>query len=125
MSESKWTPGPWLIRSAWTSTGRGPEIYTEGPHYDDGSEFVVAEFPSSEHRPRGAGRWKRVVDADAIEANAQLISAAPEMYEALEDCVAELQVLRHEFRPKKGIDSLVSKALIKGLNAIAKARGEA
>lgn len=75
------TPGLWKIRVAGTSTGRGPEVYCEGAHYDDGSEFVVAECGVSE-ATGGGKRWKRTADADAIEANAYLIAAAPDLLAA-------------------------------------------
>lgn len=76
-SPARHTPGPWLIRTGGTMTGRGPEVYVEGEHYDDGAEFVVADCGCSE-ATGGKRRWKRTPDADAIEANARLIAAAPD-----------------------------------------------
>jgi len=88
------TPGPWKVRVAGTMTGRGPEVYAEGAHYDDGSEFVVADCGCSEERDRGRGRWARTLDADAIEANAHLIASLPALlsaHEALSARVAALE----------------------------------
>ncbi len=90
MNKTKHTPGPWLIRVDGTSTGRGPEIYVEGPHYDDGSKFVIAECGCSEHTD-GGKRWKRTQDADQIEANAQVLTAAPELLEAAKLAVRILE----------------------------------
>jgi hypothetical protein len=77
------TPGKWLIRIEGTSTGRGPEVYTANPHYDDGSEFVVAQCGTSEVRPGGEGEWQDDPDADVVRSNARLISAAPELIQRI------------------------------------------
>lgn len=92
----KHTPGPWLIRVDGTNTARGPEVFAAGSHYDDGSQFVVADCGATE-TSRSEHHWRRTEDADMIDANARLIAAAPEMLEALEECIVLLNA-----RPRAG-----------------------
>jgi hypothetical protein len=66
MTQNKFTPGPWQY---WTgSLSRSPGIY--GPRVPNKDRNWIADI--------------RVGDPKVQEANAQLIAAAPEMYEALE-----------------------------------------
>lgn len=88
MNDLKCTPGLWRIRIDGTLTGRGPEVYAEGPHYDDGSEFVVAECGVSKYHSGGGG-WRPTENAEAIEANAHLIAAAKDLYAALNALLSE------------------------------------
>lgn len=113
------TPGPWLIRTNGTSTGRGPEVYVDGPHYDDGSNFVIADCGCSE-ATNGGRRWKRKPDADVIEANARLISAAPELLEALKAAVKDCRCNLSQRFSGHLVDCFAPAAL----EAIAKAEGK-
>lgn len=76
--------GVWKVREEGTNSGRWLEIYIEGEHYSDGSEFVIAECGSIKSKPNGKN-WVRTDEAGVIEANARLIAAAPEMVWALKD----------------------------------------
>lgn len=120
MSETKFTPGPWLIRMEGTMTGRGPEIYVDGPYYDDGSEFVVADCGSSECRETGAGRWKRTADGAVKNANSHLIAASPEMYEVL----ATALLWEMDYRLRNNLGKQGPDWVERGLAALKKARGE-
>ena len=66
MSETRHTPGPWTV---WNAYSNRDELFALriGPNYEGGIE--------------GAEGY----DLRTTEANAHLISAAPEMYEALRD----------------------------------------
>ena len=86
MSEPKWTPGPWIEE-------------------EDGLEV------------RAASNYKMVAATLGSEerlANANLIAAAPELYEALE--------IICRFSLPKGGDQIV--AFAQAFKALAKARGE-
>lgn len=68
---SKFTPGPWGIVDG---------LFISGP---DGVEFASTKFDACEERR---------------EANARLISAAPDMYEALQEARLQIQYLHEKFQ---------------------------
>lgn len=107
MSEEKWTPGPWKV----ASTGDiGIDI--DAPYYEALGVGVNEESPFCVIISR------RHV-ASRLEANAHLIAAAPELYEALEwlETYAMVQVDRHpDAQDNKGWRNIIA--------ALAKARGE-
>ena len=104
MTERKWTPGPWVWR------------YEDGGHMEADQWFLspgVLMADGTDGTPSG----------DSIDrANARLIAAAPEMYEALEqarDTILELINARNS--EAEGSDE----DWVGGINAtLAKARGE-
>lgn len=105
MSQTKFTPGPWATKSA--------RIPVDG-EFDwcvstsiDGADYVIAE---------AFGRVAEQIRPNA-EANARLMAAAPELYEALEELLQDIQQYEAWQRPARAVD--VARA------AIAKARGEA
>lgn len=66
MSASKYTPGPWVV---------GPADDTVVTHLGaDGQRYTVAEIDGDYNQPE---TWP------VMEANARLIAAAPDLYEAL------------------------------------------
>lgn len=74
MSEQKHTPGPW--RTGGTNNGRSDWVFA------DGQAVADCEF----------------LNDDRINlANARLIAAAPDMLEALTQCVLQLQYLADKF----------------------------
>lgn len=99
MSEPKWTPGPWGIKLAQGSIN-GAQIWGKG--------FVtVARITRDADKPR-----------DQKDADARLLAAAPELYEAL--------VNRTEAACKGECDRAIdwhSDACLKARAALAKARG--
>ena len=98
MTKEKWTKG---IDSDWSvDTGGGNTYIHIGP--EGGDPVAIAIVPDS---------WDRNDDIDGI---ANLISAAPELYENLKECVLEL-----EYLGKEG-----TSGLIKAKAALSKACGE-
>jgi hypothetical protein len=102
MSKPKWTPGPWSVFDADDSLlvrdeNDGFIVDAKNGHWNDDGEYAQ----SSESAP-----------------NARLIATAPELYEALADCV---EALAH-------IESIGMRVnpptLHKARAALAKARGE-
>jgi len=97
-AEAKWTPGPWAVWPmgrvlAITCTGRTK------PHPSEGMHVACVHMP--EHNTQHDELWK---------ANASLMAAAPDLYEALQ----RLEQFGHT-------DATWDYAL----RAMAKARGEA
>lgn len=97
---TKHTPGPWHTDTG----GAGCEFVIENQNQGYGA-YTIAEIP--EYLESDYTR-------ETIAANAQLIAAAPELLEALEDYVKVHEFLGHADRPHY-------QAAIK---AIAKAKGE-
>lgn len=104
MSEAKFTKGPWSVYAAGERWGIEA----------DNSVFSIVIFGDEDDDLGIHGR-----DIENMKANAHLIAAAPEMYEALEwlECYADAQVRRHP-------DAEDSKNWALVLSALAKARGE-
>lgn len=86
MSETKFTPGPWLVEEFGGDVAMG----------DDGTEFITSMPILSAARNRAGGRetiataWGSEGDDplcsltnESTTANAHLIAAAPDLYEAL------------------------------------------
>lgn len=91
MTERKWTPGPWVWR-----TGKGS--------WQGSIEPDICDFGDDTHYYPSEG-------TPPNEANAHLIAAAPDLYEALERLVIELDGSGMEWADDANI-------------ALAKARGE-
>lgn len=78
MSEFKGTPGPWTVSD---KKANGTKAYVDGS-----TGYIIAQsYCSPLQNVKYKDTW-----AEA-EANAQLISAAPELLKALEDCVFLLE----------------------------------
>ena len=73
--EKKWTPGPWFPAGPGGEPDNGPVFFASVYAEDDTSElfYKICELPLE------------VFDEEQ-NANADLIAAAPELYDALEDC---------------------------------------
>lgn len=107
MSETKHTPGPWRI---WSSgvLGRGKQFIHAGKGESpclDKSFRCVAAIGELEMTP------------EESEANARLISAAPELLEALELCVKRMAELQEHTSYPLAWPRVVA------MEAIAKAKG--
>ena len=101
MAETKFTPGPWSIF--------GPLSDKHEPAYRVSAERTLSLTVSP--CPDGFVHGEN-------KANAHLIAAAPELYEALEEIV-ENAVVYYE-----GSMDIYSEAIENARNALAKARGE-
>lgn len=109
-AEQAWTPGPWPL----TRSG-------DGKRYVVGDGLVEAD-PGKANGYEIAEVYSDDCDGDLAEANARLISAAPELYEALE---AEFADLEQDIRwaMDSDLDALI-KRRERAEAALAKARGE-
>jgi hypothetical protein len=111
MSETKFTPGPWsqAHRETRTSWGYSTEVFT--PRNDE-VVATVAWYPRDADEGGAIGTYR--------EANAHLIAAAPELYEALvhfiEDPTFQVAV--------GGNPNVVDRMLDHARAALAKARGD-
>lgn len=102
---AKFTPGPWAYR---------PELHDDWGVVRAGRFWICqAKDPNvcsdeqlAQHRAAKTDPW---------EANAHLIAAAPELYEVLALCVAELEAT----------DPFSKELVSKATAALSKARGEA
>lgn len=104
MSETKWTPGPWEISSTFT----GPHVISPAGKKDDAIAFVF-------------GETFRQVQEDA-----RLISAAPDMAEALARAVNTLAMARERLEQAGFMSAAAdcSEDESTARSALAKARGE-
>jgi len=101
MSETKFTPGPWEVRLDDSTFGPKLEIHQEGAE----NRVPICE--------RDLG-FNDDVDEES-KANAHLIAAAPEMYEAIEGLLNVISETRGED---------ARQAVIKANEVLAKARGD-
>ena len=99
MSEPQWTPGPWAVK--WETNVFGGERLVAGT----------------------GGHTSNISDVEPENrANANLIAAAPELLEELEETLAWLKsmhALHPEFEPM-----MVNRAISRSTRALARARGE-
>ena len=117
MSGPKWTPGPWRYGevSPYEEDAREISIMATNPR-TKGPYCVAVAIPC------GAGRSDRYLAPEMTEADAHLIAAAPELYEALilaEGHLADELVLNNTTIHPIG-DCLVLRRV---RSALAKARG--
>ena len=100
------TPGPWRARGAVVF---GPDI--------DGDPYLVAgsnAFAGAHYSPK----------RDEAEANARLIAAAPEMYEALKRSLAMMKLVAEDYSMGGNYSPKHIEILFSIRSAIAKAEGK-
>lgn len=114
MAAQKWTPGPWEFDTVTIDTGGDGRVLTG--EVRDGNNHVIVEFSNSECSEliyEDDGEYGgTLVDLQQI-ANARLIAAAPELYDAL-------HAVMLEFGPGTMSDAAFSRAN----TALALARGD-
>jgi hypothetical protein len=103
--KTKFTPAPWNLSDQY-----GSEIYND-------NNLLIGQtlnFLTASAKQKKDFKVLDISDLDEIMANANLIAAAPELYEALEWCVNYLEI-------ERGEDNNPIEVAEK---ALAKARGE-
>ena len=115
MSERKWTPGEWTLCNNGKCTCKHVYSHKADQHVATGRPIACVH-----------GEWGDAPDMiygevrqEQIDANARLIAAAPELYEALEAMVAAWHTRYCDDGPD--LDEIEQRARA----ALAKARGEA
>jgi hypothetical protein len=107
MSETPWTPGPWVVDTDWPNNRHHAcEIISGGighPFHEHRALANVVVKVDGGSYPRG-------------EANARLIAAAPELAEALDNIMMALDL--------PGDHCELANAKRQAIAALAKARGE-
>lgn len=111
MTERPWTSGPWTI----VPYGDGDSLVI----HVEGTDWRICFMATPGSSPRAM---------DTIEANAALIAAAPDLYEALEALLriveSEFQVERDERPDGSHIAASVRGDWLQARAALARARGE-
>lgn len=107
-SKAKYTPGPWKICKKFPHQ-KFIEVEHGDKHTKGAASLVIARVTC------------RTTWQEQQEANARLIAAAPELLEALQECVELLEFLSPEVRGGYSPDGAYAKAN----SAIAKALGGA
>ena len=118
MAEPKWTPGPWKadIRVGCVA------VYPADRHHEclaGASEWAI-HYKNGHEITDENGRFVRWEVPDEIVANAHLIAAAPDLYEACEAALEHLLYLRRMVRGPRVSDKTIE--LLEA--ALRKARGE-
>lgn len=119
---SKHTPGPWI--QAGPSYGGAKMFYTSDIHTEEPDEDDVYQCIC--HMPR----WSQEYDEEN-EANAAIIAAAPDLLEALEQLLIDMQIAQGNMdaaakndKKWEGCAEEIEPRCISARAAIAKAKGE-
>jgi hypothetical protein len=100
MTEPRFTPGPWVIRESMTQIGKCYRISTESV-IECGHGSALLYDDSTSLNPHAGGVQK---------ANANLIAAAPEMYEALIEAANHLYTHQDMTRVRELAKAVIRKA---------------
>ncbi|WP_157726263.1 hypothetical protein [Xanthomonas citri] len=129
MSETNWTPGPWAVSDFYTDCST--ILDTNGyAHVEAFSTAILQDY----QKILGVDHWadsgeaSRHVSVDEQAANAHLIAAAPELYEALDSSIIRQLIGEIEDNPSvatAGLWALAVQWMELRDAALAKARGEA
>ena len=113
--QTKFTPGPWEWEYPLVSDRENPQSLTIGI-FGGGAQTYLADCYMEHVGTENTTR-------EEMEANARLIAAAPEMYEALEAMRGEIAALVEDGTLECGA-VVVNDGWLKLCAALAKARGE-
>lgn len=120
MSKAEFTPGPWKLGRedhCNESDSDYIEIDAAGPSRESGLALVFLGHPTGPRHMRDGGY-----------ANAHLIAAAPDLYEAVRALIGEVEGAFDWSNDEPGENAYLDAArdaIDKGKSALAKARGEA
>jgi hypothetical protein len=118
--DTRFTAGTWRVEQDTTLVWGNCDA-------DDSSNYGMG-YPIAECRITPANpRWAKGPDHNEGEANARLIASAPELYEALDDMLIELGVMRKIIEMNTGNSDFfagLQPEIDKAEAAMAKARGE-
>ena len=119
MSNAKFTPGPWSIKNGVDIFGPLGGDSGDGVECDPNDGWHVAEV---DEYPSFVLNEMVVLGADVRNANAHLIAAAPDLYEALEIMLADYWEASEDFDNESQMyaETVISQSHA----ALAKARGE-
>ena len=114
-NERKWTPGPWAIdfSSVISKADALPAGRVHG--YGCGNDFVA---------DLNDGEYHEYTDRDEQDANAHLIAAAPDLYEALEECLNAEMARRKKLKDGAPASEYSDARIARIRAALSKARGE-
>lgn len=90
MSKGAWTPGPWQIKNEHESTIVVASV--DGESFSDGRTTYTYDFICD----AGADEYGDTVSPKTARANALLIAAAPDLYEALKLALYRLNDLTND-----------------------------
>lgn len=116
-AQEKWTPGPWEYVPS--TEHHGP--YVAGPFSGDICDCYTMSNPHALSVLNGGDSQPIHFQGDSADANARLIAAAPELYEALQ--IASGLIDTPIGRRKLGLDAN-GEAVAAIRAALSKARGE-
>lgn len=114
MGEARFTPGPWELVNGGDIFGPLGGDSGDGVKADDNDGWQIAEVG---HYPAFVGGEETELGAECRRANAHLVAAAPELYEALEALLEDGVWAGCDWIPSDG-------AKQKAEQALSKARGE-
>lgn len=90
------TKGPWSFHICGDAEPRlvteptgGGEPWAFASHYIGSGETIIAEVTWRDIN--SGGGWPNVTEWDEFKANARLIAAAPDLFEALEDALSDIE----------------------------------
>ena len=107
MSTLQHTPGPW-----YTGSGACHQIFTRS-HDGTGCQHHLATAYDTENSRANFRNTERQIDSQEAFANARLIASAPDMLEALQWALVQVEATRLEANPHcKYIRDIIAKATL-------------